>query len=616
MAQARLSETQQLVVNHGDGPLLVVAGPGSGKTRVLTERVRRLVNETGHFRVLALTFTNKAANEMRERLQDLGSVLDRAFIGTLHGFCLTMLSERGKHVGVSGSPQLFEQWADRKGLLIEAVAADPLLTEELMKSGDAKARNQTLDTWLRGIALIKAHPISQPFPDSELNQRVLDSYNAGLRACDAYDFEDLLLLSYRLLTEYPKVADFYRRLFKYICVDEAQDLNEAQYAVLTALCGDEFKNVMMVGDPKQSIYGFNTASPKFMDRFAEEFGAATIELKENFRSSKAIVGAASSLQETYSVDGQLPIDGELGLLVGENEESEASLVAAKLKELSKQGHRDVEGPISWNRCAVLARTRFALLHVEKALKKEGIPFYKRVSVIHENESKAAESFQLGMRLIANPKDRFHLAALLKKWSVSTESEPPVDHAGLIGYLRQVVSQANTPEWAVSVEALAKTVSTPQRLDIKGPVRVLRTFADSLEDDERQAIYDDTEVLLQEWDTYLRGSAQNPSIAGFLSALALGTTQQRNSEGVALLTVHSAKGLEFEVVFLVGMAEGIFPDYRAKGPALDEERRNAFVAVTRSKRLLYCSYPKSRRMPWGDARATRPSPYLKAMRLVQ
>ena len=527
-----------------------------------------------------------------------------------------MLSERGKHVGVSGSPQLFEQWADRKGILIEAVAADPLLTEELMKSGDSKTRSQTLDNWLRGIALIKAHPISQPYAESELNQRILEAYDAGLRACDAYDFEDLLVLSYRLLTEYPKVADFYRRLFKYICIDEAQDLNEAQYAVLTAICGDEFKNLMMVGDPKQSIYGFNTASPKFMDRFVEEFGAETIELKENFRSSKAIVRAASSLQESYSVDGQLPIDGELGLLVGENEENEAALVVAKLKVLSKQGHQDVEGPIFWSRCAVLGRTRFALLHVEKALKKEGVPFYKRVSVIHENESKAVESFQLGMRLIANPKDRFHLAALLKKWGVSTEGAPPVDHDGLISYLRQVVSQANTPDWTKSVEALAKIAPTTQRLDIKGPVRVLRTFADSLGDDERQAIYDDTEVLLQEWDTYLRASAQNPSIAGFLSALALGTTQQRNSEGVALLTVHSAKGLEFEVVFLVGMAEGIFPDYRAKGPALDEERRNVFVAVTRSKRLLYCSYPKSRRMPWGDARATRPSPYLRTMGLVQ
>ncbi len=527
-----------------------------------------------------------------------------------------MLSERGKFVGVNGSPQLFEQWSDRKGILIEAVAADPLLTEELMTSGDPKARNQTLDSWLRGIALIKAHPITQPFADSELNQRILEAYNAGLRACDAYDFEDLLLLSYHLLTEYPKVAEFYRRLFKYICIDEAQDLNEAQYAVLTAMCGDGFNNVMMVGDPKQSIYGFNTASPKFMDRFAQEFGAATIELKENFRSSKAIVRAASSLQETYSVSGQVPIAGELGLLVGENEENEASLVVAKLEALSKQGHQDVEGPISWNRCAVLGRTRFVLLHFENALKKVGIPFHKRISVIHENESKVVESFQLGMRLIANPKDRFHLAALLKKWGVSTESEPPVDHHGLIGYLRQVVSHAKTSDWTVSVEALDKVVSAAtQRLDMTASVRILRGFADSQGDDERQAIYDDTEVLLQEWDAYLRASSQNPSISGFLSALALGTTQQRNAEGVALLTVHSAKGLEFEVVFLVGMAEGIFPDYRAKGPALEEERRNVFVAVTRSKRLLYCSYPKSRRMPWGDARAARPSPYLKAMELI-
>jgi DNA helicase-2/ATP-dependent DNA helicase PcrA len=554
---------------------------------------------------------------MRERLQDVGSVRDRAFIGTMHGFCLTMLSERGKFVGVSGDPQLFEQWADRKGILIDAVDADPFLTEELMRSGDAKQRGETLDKWLRGIALVKSHPISRPFASSEVGRRVLEAYNAGLRSCDAYDFEDLLLLSYRLLTEYPKVADFYRRLYKYLCVDEAQDLNEAQYAVLTAMCGTESNNVVMVGDPKQSIYGFNTASPKFMDRFAEEFGAARIELTENFRSSKAIVQAASSLQETYSVSGQVPIAGELGLLVGSNEDEEASLVVAKLRELFEHGHPDIEGPVSWSRCAILGRTRFALLHVERALEHASVPFFKRISVLHENESQTVESFQLGMRVIANPKDKFHLAALLKMWGVSSETVPPVDQAGLIAYLRQVVPQAEVADWTVSVEALAKVASvTPQRLDIKGPVRVLRTFADSREDDDRQAIYDDTEVLLQEWDSYLRATPQSPTLAGFLGALALGTTQQRNADGVALLTVHSAKGLEFDVVFLVGMAEGIFPDYRAKGTALDEEQRNAFVAVTRSKRLLYCSYPKARKMPWGDSRTARPSPYLRAVGLIQ
>lgn len=616
MTSPRLSPTQLQVVNHGEGPLLVVAGPGSGKTRVLTERVRRLVlGEKGHFRVLALTFTNKAANEMRERLHDLGPAIDRAFIGTLHGFCLTMLSERGKHVGISGSPQLFEQWSDRKGLLIEAVAADPLLTEELMQSGDAKARSSKLDEWLRGISLYKAHPMSQPFPESDLSRRLMEGYDAALRACGAYDFEDLLLLSYRLLTEYPKVADFYRRLFKYVCIDEAQDLNEAQYAVISALCGEEFRNVMMVGDPKQSIYGFNTASPKFMDQFSEEFDAPRIELKENFRSSKAVVAAALALQDSYSVNEQLPVAGELGLIVGNNEAEEATAVVAKLKALHHNGHADIEGQITWDKCAVLGRTRFALLSIETALKAAGIPFYKRVSTLHENESEAVESFQLGLRLAANPKDRFHLAALLKKWGVSTERAPPTDYPGLIQYLTEVLPQTGALQWKASLDALARVFVSNQRLDMKGPVRALRAFADSLGEDERRAIYDDTEVLVQEWDTYLRASAPNTSLAGFLSALALGTTQQRNAGGVALLTVHSAKGLEFEVVFLVGMAEGVFPDYRAKGSALEEERRNAFVAVTRSKRLLYCSYPKSRRMPWGDARGTRPSPYLKAIGLV-
>jgi DNA helicase II / ATP-dependent DNA helicase PcrA len=601
-------------VNHGAGPLLVVAGPGSGKTRVLTERVRRLLTKVpGHFRILALTFTNKAASEMHERLKDLGETMDRAFIGTLHGFCLQMLTERGKPLGVTGTPQIFEHAADRKGVLLEAIAADPVLQSELMQAGDQKARSQRLDAWLRGIAVTKAHPLSQPEPRTEIERHVLEAYNTALKACGAHDFEDLLLLSYRLLTQFPRVAEFYRRLYEYVCIDEAQDLNEAQYGVITALCGEETTNVMMVGDPKQSIYGFNTSSPKFMDQFQEEFGADRIVLTENFRSSRAVVGAAQALEPSYSIEGQLPIKGHLGLLVGRDETEEAELIEREIRRLLGEGHADVEGGITASKIAILARTKFALIAIERVLSKAGLAFYKRVSAIHENESELVESFQLGMRVIANPLDRYHLAGLLKRWEATVDEPLPATSEQVVTYLRAAAGENN--EQLVCVDALSKLVNPVGRLDMKGPFRVLRAFADNEPEERRHAIYSDTEVLLQEWDVYLRATAQGqPTIAGFLSAMALGTTQQRNADGVALLTVHSSKGLEFDVVFVVGMADGVFPDYRAKGGALAEERRNAFVAVTRSKRLLYCSYPKTRRMPWGDTWVGHPSPYLKQLGL--
>jgi DNA helicase II / ATP-dependent DNA helicase PcrA len=263
--QVRLSSTQRRVVEFGDGPLLVVAGPGTGKTRVLTERVRRLLSiKREHFRVLALTFTNKAAREMEERLDDLGELRNRTFIGTLHGFCLDMLSDRGKPVGVTSTPQIFEQFSDRRQVLAEAVAADPLLNHELMTAGDSKERTRKLDQWLRAISNVKNHPITMSVINDPLEQRIFDAYNLGLAASGAHDFDDLLLLAYRLLIENEKIAAFYRRLYRYICIDEAQDLNEAQYAVVKGLCGTELTNVMMVGDPNQSIYGFTTSSPRFM----------------------------------------------------------------------------------------------------------------------------------------------------------------------------------------------------------------------------------------------------------------------------------------------------------------------------------------------------------------
>ncbi|KVH79555.1 DNA helicase UvrD [Burkholderia cepacia] len=604
----RLSMLQAQVVEHVDGALLVVAGPGSGKTRVLTERVRSLLtNVPGHFRVLALTFTNKAADEMRDRLSDLGENRQRAFIGTLHSFCLEMLVERGKLVGVEGEPHIFEQHKDRKEVLLEAIRQDPVLDEELNQIVDRKERNRRVDNWLQMVSRVKAHPITCAVLSDELDKRVLDAYDAGLHACGAYDFDDLLLLGYRLLTNNPKLADFYRRLYRFVCVDEAQDLNEAQYALLCALCGDSYKNVMMVGDPKQSIYGFNTSSPEYMEKFRFEFAAKLIELTENFRSSRAVVNVARSIDPNYLVDAQLPIKGGARVFVGDDEEHEARLIVDELELLFVQGHPDVEGGVEPSKCAILGRTRFALLAIENELRRRTVPFYKRLTANHENESDLVDEFQLSLRVLANPRDRLHWAALATKWM----TRPPESVTDAMVALSQMAQSAAEQRAKAVAEAVASIVQNTARLDLMPAFKLLRSYADSLDENTRRAIYEDVAVFQQEWDQYLRSDGTSRTLSGFMSSKALGATQKAHRDGVALLTVHSSKGLEFDVVFVAGMAEGTFPDYRAIGRVREmaEESRNAFVAVTRSKRLLYLTYPRVKLMPWGDYRAQQASRFI-------
>jgi DNA helicase-2/ATP-dependent DNA helicase PcrA len=549
---------------------------------------------------------------MEERLDDLGELGSRAFIGTLHGFCLDMLSDRGKPVGITSPPQIFEQFSDRKQILAEAVVSDPLLNHELTLERDAKARNRKLEQWLRYVSNIKNHPITMSEISGPLGERIYDAYNLGLQASGAHDFDDLLLLAYRLPIENDKIASFYRRLYRYICIDEAQDLNEAQYAVIQALFGTEFKNVMMVGDPNQSIYGFTTSSPKYMQQFVHEYQATEIELDENFRSSKVIVDIASALEPSYSVSGHLPVSGFAELLVGKDEEDEARRVADEILRLGKEGHPDVEGPITPASFAVLGRTRYTLLAIERELALREVPYFKRVTSLHENESELADDFQLALRMLANPRDQLHMTALLKRWNLKPVDQAITDPVHVVALLSECAKATASPRCKVISDAIQLASNPAPRLDLKPAIDILRKHADTLPVGEKGAIYDDTEVMLREWDQYLRsGSSKTHALRAFLSSMALGTSQQINSDGVALLTVHASKGLEFDVVFIMGMAEGVFPDYRAQGKSSEmaEERRNAFVAVTRSRRLLYFSYPKRREMPWGDTRLSKPSPFL-------
>ena len=614
-----LSENQARIVNFGEGALLVVAGPGAGKTRVLTERIRRLLSEgVGHFRVLALTFTNKAANEMQERLIEFPNINERVFIGTLHSFCLEVLSNRGKAVGIIGRPNILQSNQDRKQLLLEAVLEDQFLSSYLDSCQDAKQKNKKLGEWLGAIDKAKKNLMPPEAIEEPIHREVYELYDQTLKASNTIDFDDLLMLTYQLFIDRPKIADFYRRQYRYICVDEAQDLNEAQYQVIKALCGDSYRNVMMVGDPKQAIFGWTGADPKYLDLFLQDFQAQKIELKDNFRSSNSVISTARMLYPSFRSDVVFPIEGEIGLLSAQDEKHEAEMILETLEKLVTDGHPEIDEDLSFRDFAVLGRTRYALSAIEKELSDAKIPFHKQLSIQEESESDLLKDFELCLKLLVNPQDRFHLNILRNRWKV--KSTPVFDETihvnanNLVSELCQYSTSHGKHIWN-AIEAMRWDPQN-NNCQFKSALDILNNYGNEVREEERALIMHDTQLWRRHWDVFLRSQkGGNLNLSSFLSQVAMGTTQQTKQEGVALLTVHSAKGLEFKVVFILGMTEGTFPDYRASGEALDEERRNFFVAITRAKRVLYFSYPKTKMMPWGDSRSQQPSRYLRELNWV-
>lgn len=616
----RLSLAQKAIVEHDQGALLVVAGPGSGKTRVVTERIRRLLTLPGqHFRVLALTFTNKAANEMVERLEDVPEITSRAFVGTLHSFCTEVLANRGKSVGVNGLPHIFESSQDRKQVLSDAVRADPDLLRELRNAGGPKEQKARIDYWLNAIHDAKNSLVFPEMLDDALLRHLYEAYDAALQACGVVDFDDLLLLTYRLFEERSEIAAFYRRQYRYLFVDEAQDLNEAQYRLLCALCGKQYYNIMMVGDPKQAIYVFNGASPKYMDLFVRDFNAKRVELSENFRSSRAVVTAAQALDRSYSVEGQLPIAGAVDVHECADEQAEAHFVASKIEELMEKGHPDVEGEIVPERFAILGRNKFVFGALEEHLTEHGITFHKKVSAAtYESESDIMKEFELALRVLSNPLDRLHLGKLAGSWKSASDVDSIYGDCDLrsvtgLQILSSLEEKARAGHFRITMDAVREVRWTADDFKFLKGLESIEKAAKTVPEDERALVLQDIAQWRKHWNYFVRAeTGGRHSVPSFLNQVALGTTQQPKQDGLALLTVHSAKGMEFDIVFVIGMTEGTFPDYRAKGEMMKEESRNAFVAVTRSRRLLYMTYPHLKEMPWGDVRVQTPSRFISAL----
>lgn len=601
-----LSENQQRIVNHNDGAILVEAGPGSGKTRVLIERIKKLLVSNRRGKVLALTFSNLAADEMKERLGEGeidDSQLERITVGTIHSFCLDLVLARGYLIGLESDIVLFENEEDRRAVLKEVFIENPELEKYILQNNASQILQRSLQLITeqkRNFITPNDCTINEPFPF------IYEEYNRKLMRQNAMDFDDILFFAYRILTENPNVVKIYNTLYRYVCIDEAQDLNLAQYQVIKAFCGDSFSNLMMVGDPNQSIYGFNGSNSKYMtSEFVADFSPTIYRLNENFRSSKRIVEFANRLEE-YDSTTNYVYDGEVSAKCLSDERTEAIYIADKIENLMKYGHPDVEGVLIANRFAIIARNRYVFSELEKELSARNLPYYFRKNVTGiENESEYMNVFELSIRILINRKDYLHLQQLEKIVGKTKNKELSDGMAILQDMLAGSAFEKLLP---------ALLLLNTETLNFGKAIDVLEKTLSSFNDDERYLISMDVEQWKKHWTKYcMLIPRENRTLSSFRNQISLGKTKEdEDNSGITLLTAHMSKGLQFDVVFIMGLCEGTFPDYRAiKGgeAQLSQEKNNMYVAVTRAKRLCYMTYPEKKLMPWGDMKHQRPSRYI-------
>jgi len=618
-----LSNKQKQVVDSNEKYICVIAGAGSGKTRTLTERIKKLISENKRGeRVLAITFSNKAANELKERLLQSYSQNDLnelVYVGTVHNFCMDIVSQRASSIGLPSELHIFESFVDRFEIFKTALENIPQLKVRCSDGNgnlDSKKAREIFDKFGSAKRNLK---FPEDYLDRPLTQRLYQDYNDLMLSQNAIDFDDILLYAYKILVEKPAVARIYHRVYKHVCVDEAQDLNKAQYSVIKAIVGDS-ASLLMVGDPNQSIYGFNGSSPGYMcQNFSEDFNVTQYNLDENYRSSQKVIEAAKVIEPTFEMKGILPIVGEVGIQSFQNEDSEALWIADKINSLLQDGHSDIEETkCTLEQCIVLARNRYIFNALEKLFKERGVDYNLRISANKDmlSESSFFKVFDLGLRLIMNNLDVLHFEEM--KGILGTLFTKYTNFAEL--RLSQEFQSAFEEQGAEILNSAWNSLQNTQvNFRFDKTLEILSAHCQpnqsTLSENELLLLYNDYLAWEERWKLYAKNSSlDDRSLAHMMRAIALGVTNVSDESGVTLSTVHMSKGLEYDVVFIIGLNEGVFPDYRAlnDGSQLAEEQHNMFVSITRSKRLCYLSYPTQRVMPWGDTRTQTPSRYVQKL----
>lgn len=631
-----LSSAQDEIVKFDlTKPIQIIASAGSGKTRVLTERIRHILNNTKKDKVLALTFTNKAAQEMQVRLADFEGVEERTWVSTVHSVAQSIIESYGHSIGLSNDLHIYERDQDRMELFLQSLRDSNVDIDDYLNVNDPaekRKRNKIMQSYMDAFAEVKRElfidqtEIEERYPDQPRFYDIYQDYQQALENSGGIDFNDILFYAYRILNEHSNIARTYQVMYKHVCVDEAQDLNKAQYELIKVFCGDKIKSLLMVGDPNQMIYGFNGSKDYFENDFIQDFAPQTFSLKENYRSTKSVIEIANKIKPNSQINHEMAFQGWAGIQPCINEEVEANWVVRNLKLLLEQKtHQEIEGEITSDKVVIIGRNRFVFNKLEDKLKEHGILFYfNKGERQAEPESLLGKILDYAIRLKLNPKDWIDgkkLCSILK-----VKQPQQWDDENLLDDWANTVEISNLPLAKVQSYLLKEIKNLNQEepnirkfnKNIEAKLTEFKTEDLSEPDQNELALsLQELNIFLSRW-TNFKSKSLGTTLKAFRNAMTLGKLDTDvQTKGITLSTVHTMKGLEKDIVFLIGMCDGVFPDYRATSKKdLNEEQNNAFVAVTRAKRWLYISYPQNRMMPWGSSKYHNMSRFISDLPALQ
>lgn len=606
-----LNDKQKEAVLATEGPCLVIAGAGSGKTKVLTHKISYLMS-TGvkPWNILAITFTNKAANEMKERVEKLvGDAAKDIWMGTFHSICVKILRRYIDRIGFRSDFVIFDT-SDQKTLIKECIKAaqadDKIFTDRSVLSEISNGKNEMLEPSEYGIKY------AGDFRREKIAE-LYALYQKKLKENNAIDFDDIINFTIKILTENPDVLDYYTEKFRYVLVDEYQDTNKSQFT-LVSLIASRYGNVTAVGDNDQGIYSFRGADISNILNFEKDFpGTKIIKLEQNYRCTGNILKAANAVIEhneskfdkklwTQNDEGNLPC-----IYCGEDEYDEASYVVEQIAHLKREEYYKNSD------FSILYRMNAQSRAIEDILRREDIP-YKIIGGLKFYERKEIKDIIAYLRLIQNSSDNLSLKRIINEpkrgiGKTSLEKIQEISESSGTSMYEIIKNAAdydlnrvyiNSREFIEQIESLKNKKNEFKISDLIKETLKTTGYTKALEQEgsvEAETRIENLEEFLTVAIEFEEESAEN-TLPEFLEGITLSSDidgMEESDDKVTLMTLHSAKGLEFPVVFLVGMEEGIFPGYKSIGEpkALEEERRLFYVGITRAKQYLYLTCAKHR-----------------------
>ena len=607
-----LNERQKEAVLATDGPCLVIAGAGSGKTKVLTHKIAYLMSEKyiKPWNILAITFTNKAANEMKERVEKLvGEAAKDMWIGTFHSICVRILRKYIDRLGFDSTFLIFDT-SDQRTLIKECMKTlkidDKMFTDRSVIAEISNGKNEMLEP--------KAYQTKYAGDyRKEIIGRIYELYQQRLKENNAIDFDDIINFTIKILTQNEDALEYYTNKFQYVLVDEYQDTNKAQFTLVTILAS-RYGNITVVGDNDQGIYSFRGADITNILNFEKDFpGAKLIKLEQNYRCTGNILKAANAVIKhnenkyekklwTENDEGALPI-----IHKSDDEYDEGRYIVEQINHLKTEEY------LKYSDFTVLYRMNSQSRAIEEILRREGIP-YKIVGGLKFYERKEIKDIISYLRLIYNFSDNISLKRIINepkrgigKTSIDNIQEISektglsmfdiIKHADEYGLNRV---KANATEFIETIEYLRGNIDQLSISELIKETLNRTGYVKALEQEnttEAETRIQNLEEFLTVAIEFEEEEAEN-TLADFLEGITLSSDldgMEDSEESVTLMTLHSAKGLEFPVVFLVGMEEGIFPGNKCIGEPkeLEEERRLFYVGITRAKQFLYLTCAKKR-----------------------